>query len=164
MGFGQSSFVLFLRWCQSKLNNRTKRFQISYLFPNGKFVLWMMLLADMLQLIQQLYGKTKKSSPQPIISMFSVFFMLFQCLKKNHIFLHASKIPTFLHDCEVFLDVGDDNWALFYTFSRRVSEKPGFINNFFSKYVVQLLRKLRVLFRASDTLTYAQKINFSRRL
>ena len=26
-------------------------------------------------------------------------------------------------------DVGDDNWALFYTFSSDVSEKPGFRNN-----------------------------------
>jgi hypothetical protein len=38
------------------------------------------------------------------------------------------------------------------------------IINFSSKYVVQLLRKLPVLFRASDTSTYAQKIVFSRRL
>ena len=28
-------------------------------------------------------------------------------------------------------DVGDDNWALFYTFSSKVSEKPGFRNNYF---------------------------------
>ena len=28
-------------------------------------------------------------------------------------------------------DVGDDNWALFYTFSSEVSEKPGFRNNYF---------------------------------
>jgi hypothetical protein len=62
-------------------------------------------------------------------------------------------------------DVGDDNLALFYTFSSEVSEKPGFRNNyFFSKYVVQLLRKLPVLFRASDTSTYAQKMVFNRRL
>ena len=27
--------------------------------------------------------------------------------------------------------VGVDNWALFYTFSSEVSEKPGFRNNFF---------------------------------
>ena len=26
-------------------------------------------------------------------------------------------------------DVGHDNWALFYTFSSEVSEKPGFRNN-----------------------------------
>ena len=26
-------------------------------------------------------------------------------------------------------DVGDDNWALFYTFSSEVSEKLGFRNN-----------------------------------
>ena len=26
-------------------------------------------------------------------------------------------------------DVGDHNWALFYTFSSEVSEKPGFRNN-----------------------------------
>ena len=60
--------------------------------------------------------------------------------------------------------VGVDNWALFYTFSSEVSEKPGFRNIFFSKYVVQLLRKVPVLFRASDTSTYAQKMVFSRRL
>ena len=61
-------------------------------------------------------------------------------------------------------DVGVDNWALFYTFSSEVSEKPGFRNNyFFSKYVVQLVRKVPVLFRASDTSTYAQKMVFSRR-
>jgi hypothetical protein len=31
----------------------------------------------------------------------------------------------------VFKDVGDDNWALFYTFSSEVSEKPGFKNDLF---------------------------------
>ena len=35
-------------------------------------------------------------------------------------------------------DVADDNWALFYTFSSEVSEKYGFRNNLFFKYVVQL--------------------------
>jgi hypothetical protein len=41
-------------------------------------------------------------------------------------------------------DVGDDNWALFHTFSSEVSEKPGFRNNKFffqirsSTTVVQL--------------------------
>ena len=59
--------------------------------------------------------------------------------------------------------MGDDNWAIFYTFSSEVSEKPGFRNNyFFSKYVVQLLRKVPVLFRASDTSTYAKKMVFSK--
>ena len=70
----------------------------------------------------------------------------------------------FLTGLRVLKDVGDDNRALFYTFSSEVSEKHGFRNNyFFFKYVVQLLRKLPVLFRASDTSTYAQKIIFSRR-
>ena len=63
-----------------------------------------------------------------------------------------------------FKDVGDNNWALFFTFSSGVSEKPSCRNNyFFSKYVVQLLRKWPVLFRASDTSTYAQNMIFSRR-
>ena len=57
-----------------------------------------------------------------------------------------------------FKDVSDDNWAPFYTFPSEVSAKPGFINNcFYSKYVIQLLRKVPVLFRASDTSTNAQK-------
>ena len=30
---------------------------------------------------------------------------------------------------DVFKDVGDDNWAPFYTFSSEVSEKLGFRNN-----------------------------------
>jgi hypothetical protein len=30
-----------------------------------------------------------------------------------------------------FKDMSDDNWALFYTFSSEVSEKPGFRNNNF---------------------------------
>jgi hypothetical protein len=32
---------------------------------------------------------------------------------------------------KAFKDVGDDNWALFYTFSSGFSEKPGFRNNYF---------------------------------
>ena len=39
----------------------------------------------------------------------------------------------------IFKRVGVDNWAILYTFTSEVSEKPGFRNNyFFSKYVVQL--------------------------
>ena len=61
-----------------------------------------------------------------------------------------------------FKGVGVDNWALFTHFQVK------FMSNlaseiFFSKYVVQHLRTLPVLFRASDTSTYAPKMVFSRR-
>jgi hypothetical protein len=61
-------------------------------------------------------------------------------------------------------DVGDDIWALFPNFQVKFPRNLALeIISFYFEYVVQLFRKLPVPFRTSGTITYAQKIIYSRR-
>ena len=53
-------------------------------------------------------------------------------LRRSRLKKNVEKSINYYNILYVFKDVGEDNWAIFYIFSREVFEKPGFKNDLFN--------------------------------